>query len=123
MLMGLIAFGYGTRFALPQRDTDVKYDDNSLREQFAGILPRDTEDPWNNTIASGGNIRYLRFLYPSYIANSTCEEDFLKGIIIADSVKSKYISLTNKQEELIVLCDKKYEKIYDNYGLILYQTR
>ena len=123
MLMGLIVFNYGTKFTLPQENMEFTYDDSTLREVFADILSRDMDDPWNNTIASGGNIRYLRYLYPSYIGNSTCKESVLEEKIMTDSLKSKYISLTNDQKELIALCDDKYEKIYDDYGLILYQTR
>lgn len=120
--MYLIVFNYGSKFAFPQI-SEIYYDDKNLSQVFEEIMPRDTEDPWNNTIASGGNIRYLRYLYPSYISNSACETSVLIDLIEQNTLKSKYISVTDDKVELIDLCESKYELIFCDYGLRLYKVR
>jgi len=116
---------YGTKYKFPQSSNKVVYNEEELRNTFAELLPRDTDNPWNNTIASGGSVNYLRFLYPSHIANSTCKPSKLLQLIETDSVKSKYISVIekNKTQDIIDLCDEKYELIYHDYELRLYKVR
>lgn len=118
----IIVCGYGSKFAFPQIG-EIDYDDEMIAQVFSEIMPRDENEPWNNTIASGGNIRYLRYLYPSYIGNSTCQTAVLEGLINNDTLKSKYISLTDDQEELIMICDSKYDLVFHDYRLRIYKVR
>ena len=118
----IIVCGYGSKFAFPQIG-EIDYNDEMIAREFSEIMPRDENEPWNNTIASGGNIRYLRYLYPSYISNSTCKTDVLEELINSDTLKSKYISLTDDQEELIMVCDSKYNLVFHDYGLRIYMVR
>lgn len=124
LFMAISVYGYGTKWAFPQKDYETIYNDEELKAEFSLLLPRDTSSPWNNTIASSGeSMSYLRYLFPSHIANSTCKPGVLEELINTDSVKSKYISLADKNKKLIELCDAKYELIYHDYGLRLYKVR
>lgn len=118
----IIVFNYGSKFAFPQVG-EIDYDDEMIAQEFSEIMPRDENEPWNNTIASGGGVRYLRYLYPAYIANSSCSTSVLEELINNDTLKSKYVSLKDSQEKLIIICDSKFELIFHDYGLRIYKVR
>ena len=120
--MCMAVFWCGHKFAFPQV-SEPGYDDKSLSRTFSEILPRDESDPWNNTIAGHEGNRYLRHLFPSYIATSSCEKHVLKQLISSDTVKSKYVSIGDDNEELIELCDGKYDLLYHDYGMRIYKVR
>lgn len=123
MTVSIARYG-GDGYALPQSSSEfTEQEGERIRAELLGVMPdSDAGDRWELGVAclpQFSNMQ-LMFCFPVYISGSTCTEEYLYTAIDTDTLKSKYIYVWEKNDELRQRCDEKYNLIWSGRGFLLY---